>query len=614
MPHPSVQRNDLEPPLADAEPRFEPKRAAWLSVAAELPRRARELWATPLGKVLALALVVRLAGPFWGLPNADGWDDDGVAPRDFLPGVLQTYVPGEHYTYPPLHLILLAIASSPVWIARLIRAPDLTPAAVVSTFINVPTVAALAVVARLVSACLSLGLLWNVAKIGQDLRGGARAGVWVAAACALNATFTYYSQTTNLDGPYLFWGVWSLRWLVYAVVHEKPSALRRSLVLAALSVATKDQAYALFILTVPATLAAWLLFDRGARARWPAIAKEAAIGVGLALPLLLLVDGAITNPAGFRDRIGFLLGTASQDHAYYAPSWEGRVNLLRDLARQFDKFYPLVFAPIAALGLAVAVGARGSLDRRRRVAGLVPLLCALSFTIAFDMTARRTENRFILPQSMMLGIYVGLALDATQTWLAGRAAGARAATWAFAALVTGLFGLALFGCLAVDAAMFLDPRYEAEAWMAEHLRPGDRVEVYDNNVHLPRFPAKAMVERVDTTPVAARNPLLGVEEVSDRFSNVEARRPDYILVSEFWAGKYLVEPAVLEGLGLVPSPSQLAFVRDTDSRAYFHALLDGNLNYRRAHVSGWTSTFWPRVDLHASLTRAVWIFERKPGT
>jgi hypothetical protein len=215
---------------------------------------------------------------------------------------------------------------------------------------------------------------------------------------------------------------------------------------------------------------------------------------------------------------------------------------------------------------------------------------------------------------MMLGIYVGLALDALQTWVARRTAGSRWASWSFVVLVTALFGLALFGCLAVDAAMFLDPRYEAEAWMAAHLRPGDHVEIYDNNVHLPRFPEKAIVERVDVTPVTSRNPLLGVEEVSDRFSNVEARRPDYIIVSEFWAGKYLVDPQVLGRLGFVPSPSQLTLAKDTDSRAYFHALLDGNLDYRRAHVSGWTSTFWPRVDLHASLTRAVWIFERKPGT
>ena len=587
----------------------------WGHAVADVPlwfgRRARALWATPLGKILALALLLRLAGPFWGLPNADGWDDDGVAPRDFLPGILQTYWPGEHYTYPPFHLILLAIVSAPVWIARLAHAPDLSPASVVATFIHVPTMTALAVVGRVVSAGLSLGLLWNTAKIGEELRGSTRAGAWVATVCALNAIFTYYSQTTNLDGPYLFWGVWSLRWLVHAVAAGKPSALRRSLVLAALSVATKDQAYALFVLTVPATIGAWVLFDRRARALWPSILKEVAIGAAMALALLLLIDGAFTNPTGFHDRVRFLLGTASQDHAYYANTWDGRVNLLRDLARRFDTFYPVVFAPIGALGLAVAVAAP---DRGRRAAALVPLFAALSFTIAFDMAARRTEHRFALPQSILLGIYAGLALDALQTWLVDRRAPSPGSAWAFAVGAGVLLATALFGCVAVDVAMLRDPRYEAEAWMGAHLRPGDRVEVYDNNVHLPRFPAQAHVERVDASPVASRNPLLDVEEVSDRFSNVEARRPDFILISDFWASKYLVDPEVLRGMGLVPSPTQIAMAKDTDSRAYFRALLAGDLNYRRAHVSGWTSTLWPRVDLHASLTREVWIFERKPGT
>jgi hypothetical protein len=611
MPHPSVETTDLERPRSTPRPRPGGKRAAWRRAIAELPGRARALWAAPLGKILALALVLRLAGPFWGLPNSDGWDDDGVAPRDFLPGILQTYWPGHHYTYPPLHLILLAVASAPVWLARLMHARDLAPATVVATFIHVPTMTALAVIGRLASAALSLGLLWNTAKIGEDLGGSARAGAWVAAACALNATFTYYSQTTNLDGPYLFWGVWSLRWLIRAVVHDEPRALRRSLVLAALSVATKDQAYALFILTVPATLSAWLLLDRGGRAPWSVGLREAAIGAALALPLLLLIDGAVTNPSGFHERLRFLLGTASQDHAYYAKTWAGRVNLLHDLALQFDKFYPVVFAPIGAVGLVIAAIAP---DARRRLAGLVPLLAALSFTIAFDMTARRTENRFILPQSLMLGVYIGMALDALQTRLAGCGTAAHRSAWGLAVATALLAATALFGCVAVDVAMILDPRYDAEAWMAAHVPPGGRVEVYDNNVHLPRFPSQARVERVDTTPVASRNPLLSVEEVSDRFSNVEARRPDFIVVSEFWAGKYLVDPEVLKSLGFVPSSSQLAMARDTDSRAFFHALLDGTLNYRRAHVSGWTSTFWPRVDLHASLTREVWIFERKPGT
>jgi hypothetical protein len=174
--------------------------------------------------------------------------------------------------------------------------------------------------------------------------------------------------------------------------------------------------------------------------------------------------------------------------------------------------------------------------------------------------------------------------------------------------------VALFQCVAVDAAMFLDPRYDAEAWLAANARPGGRIEVYDNNVHLPRFPPGALVERVDTTPVTSRNPLLDVKEVTDRFSNVDARRPDYIVVSEFWAGKYLVDPDRLKTIGLILSTAEASLVKDTDARAYFQALVSGGLNYRLAHASRWTSTFWPRVDIHASLTREVWIFERKPGT
>ena len=575
------------------------------------PAASREgLWGTPLGKILALALVLRLAGLFWGLPNADGWDDDGVAPRDFLPGVMQTYAPGQHYTYPPLQLIILALVSAPVWIATLLHAPSLSPGAVVTTFINVPTMTALAVIGRFVSACLSLGLLWNVAKIGEELRGSTRAGAWVAAACALDATYTYYWQTTNLDGPYLFWGVWSLRWLVHAIVHRKPSALRRSLLLAALSVATKDQAYALFVLGVPITLAAWLVLDPAARALWRTIAKEVAIGSALALVLLLVVDGAVFNPSGFHDRLRFLLGAGAR--------------ITRTTRRRGTG------APISCATSAVtSISSIPSSSRRsRRWASRWPcapptgpargrarlLFAAVSFTIAFDMVARRTEVRFALPQSIMVGVYIGLAFDALQTWLAGRFPASRRSTWGFAVAAAPLLAMALFGCLAVDVAMLLDPRYDAEAWLGAHLRPGDRVEVYDNNVHLPRFPAQAVVERVDTTPVTSRNPLLNVREVEDRFSNVEARRPDFIVVSDFWASKYLVDPEFLKSIGIIPSVAQVNLVKDSDSRTYFRALLDGALNYRRAHLAVWTSTFWPRVDIHASLAREVWIFERNPGT
>src|SRR6185437_13154013 len=167
-------------------------------------------------------------------------------------------------------LIVLTLATAPVWITTLLRAPSYEPQAVIHWFIGVPNMTVLAVIARLVTAGLSLGLLWNLAQIGKILRGE-RAAVCVAVACGLDAVFTYYSQTTNLDVPYLFWSSIALRWIVHAIAHRAPRSLRRALVYAALAVATKDQAYALFLFGLPLALGVWFALDRQARPLLPAV-------------------------------------------------------------------------------------------------------------------------------------------------------------------------------------------------------------------------------------------------------------------------------------------------------------------------------------------------------
>jgi hypothetical protein len=564
--------------------------------------RFRALWRAPVGGVLAVALVLRVTGLFWGMPASDGWDDDGVAPRDFLPGVLLTYWPGHHYTYPPLQLIILTLASAPVWIAKLLGPPSFEQEALVRTFIQVPTMTALTVIARATTAAMSLGLLWNVAKVGEDLGGSRRAGAWAAATCGANAVFTYYSQTSNLDVPYLFWAVLALRTLVRSIVHRDLVRLGRVPVFAALAVTTKDQAYALFVLGIPMASAAWLLVDGKARPRVSEIVTRLASGSTVAVGLLLVVDGAIWNWTGFAARMKFLLGAASQDHANYAKTWEGRGHALRNSLLVFHEYYPWIFAPLVLLGIFVALRTP---DGAKRTAGLVPLFFGVSFTIAFNMAARRTEHRFVLPQMLMWGIYAGLAFDALHTQFE------RTRPWAPWVVAVPCFAAALFRCAAVDVAMVFDPRYDAERWMGAHVRPGDRVEVYGNDVHLPRLSFLRAVERVEPTPAEGRNPLPGVTEVSDRFSDVEARRPRFIVVPAFWAHRYLVDRGATEHEGRVLTPEESNLEADVDSRGYFQALRAGRLEYRLAHLSTWESRIWPRIDIHASLTRDVWIFERK---
>jgi hypothetical protein len=369
------------------------------------------------------------------------------------------------------------------------------------------------------------------------------------------------------------------------------------------AVGTKDQAYAMFLLSLPAALLGWLLADPWPRANWRPVLATVAKTLGLALGGLLLVDGAVTNPRGFADRVRYLLGPASQSHAFYTRDWAGRKQLLFDIVRQWDRFYPAW--PFLAALLAGLVVVLWQSEPRHRVRALLPLLFAVSFTVAFNFTARRSETRFALPQSVLLSVYAGIGAAAA---VSARASllrwGARAAAFA-----TGAY--ALFQCIAVDVALVLDPRYEVEAYLAAHVKPGQTVEIYGNNVYLPRFPGRpgVRVVRVDPAPKDKRNPLPDVEEVEAPFG--APRTPDFIVVPEFWVSRYLVDDAP-------PLPGYMhqkdweEKFRDQDARTYFKGLHAGALPYDLVFTGTWHSTFWPRVDMHASTTRDVRVFARKP--
>src|SRR4051812_1412521 len=89
---------------------------------------ARDQFRSPLFWILCGAAILRVPGLTWGLPASDGWDSDGIAPRDFLVGVIKALQPGEFFTYPPLHLLLLTFLTSPGWIVGLFKARSFAPA------------------------------------------------------------------------------------------------------------------------------------------------------------------------------------------------------------------------------------------------------------------------------------------------------------------------------------------------------------------------------------------------------------------------------------------------------------------------------------------------------
>ena len=559
---------------------------------------------SPLFWILCAAAALRLAGMFWGLPGADGWDDDGVAPRNFLAGLAKTYAGGSYFTYPPLHMIVLAVLTAPGWIAALVNAHSLHPHDVIAEIIRVPYMTFFSLVARIVGAAMSLGTIALAGRMAEMV-GGRRAGVFAAAACALNALLLYYGQVSNLDGPSLFWSALSLWGWMRVIAEHELRHIRWAALAAAAAVATKDQAYAVFVLSVPAAFLVWFALDEWPRRNARRIAGTLALWAALAVVALLAVDGALVNPTGFEARLAFLAGPASADYAQYQDDWSGRLQLLKDMWAAFPRSYPYAASVLILFGMAVVVG-RTRRQRPLLVAGLLPCLAAVSFTVLFNFVALRSENRFLLPQTVLLAVYAGVAvaeLDAAAQPLVRHAARGLAAIVA---------ALALYQCIGLDAAFLRDPRYDAESWLRSHVRAGDAIEAYGLNVYLPRFPPQAIVTRLERKPLAARNPLPDVAEIDQPFGAVVSRRPRFVVVSAFWVADYLAAREVAPGKGRAVQMVKQANFADAEARAYFRALFGNRLPYRLARCSAYVSGFWPRPVGYESLTQTIFVFELEP--
>jgi len=559
---------------------------------------------SPLFWILCAATIFRLVGLTWGLPASDGWDDDGVAPRNFLVGLVETYNSGSYFAYPPLHMFVLAILTSPGWIIALLKAHSLTQHDVIAEFIQLPYMTFFSVVARLVSVATSVGTIFLIGKMAETI-GGRRAGLCAAAACTLNATLTYYGQVTNLDGPYLFWSALSLWGWMRAIAEREPRHMRWAVLSAAGAVATKDQAYAIFLISVPLALLLWFALDRWPRQNARDLIAALLVSTGVATVALLAIDGAIPNPTGFAKRIAFLAGPASKDYAQYQDNWSGRVRLLQDMWAYFPRYYPPAVAWLGAFGVFIHT-VRLRDERSKLVAGLLPLFAIISFTLSFNFVALRTENRFLLPQSIFIAVYIGVAVDrlafASQPLIKYAARG----------LVLTIAAFALYQCAGIDAAFIGDPRYDAERWLDVHVRPGDTIETYGLNVYLPRFPDGAVVTRLDRKPLTARNPLPHVAEIDQSFELITERNPRFIVVSMFWVQDYLRQNIAEPSDGRAIQKVQEAVFKETSARNYFKALFEGKLSYRLAHSSTYASGFWPSVDAYESLAQTVFLFERVP--
>lgn len=406
-------------------------------------------------------------GLSWGVPSRKGWAPDELLPQDVLLGRAQGFSGGWYERYPPLHYRLLSWAYAP-WLDGAPR--DSREA------LPLEMHGRLTRVGRGLSLVFWLGLLSSVYVCG--LRLLTQRGALIAAGLvALVLPLAFYAKLANLEVPYLSWWAASLPVFVRAVEGRRGMTLPLLALLAALSVTTKDQAYALFVLVPLPILLARLARQPPGSFRRRLASAALAWDVGLALLVGLcafgLAHGLPWNWSGFRAHVEAMLA-AGQAFRQFPPTLAGQLELLRAALQG------LVFClgwPAFALALSGVIASLTAPRDTRLLALLVPVASQHVFFLALVLYC---YDRFLLPAAILLAFFAG---DFADRMLAcGGALRRIGALWLAATVVFGLSR-----AVSLDLQMERDGRYAVEEWLASRVRPDEAVGQLAPSLFLPRL-------------------------------------------------------------------------------------------------------------------------------
>lgn len=541
--------------------------------------------------VLATFGLFAAVGLTWGLPGPDTWCVDSMSPRSCgLGAIAETYRPGHFHTYPPLHMAILTLVSLP-WIglaaSRVGTSLDLLRAELLHPLYMTGIEGS----ARLIAAAMATGVVWNTMRLWKRL-AGPFAGIGAGVVAASNATLVYYAHTGNVDVPYLFWTSWALVEIDRVAAGEPREG--QALLLATCAVLTKDQAAAL--LAIP--LGIYVLAVPWLERRAPIFRRDLVRGALGSAAVYAIVSGAVFNPTGFKRRLAFLFGPASRTWEEYPRTAWGRAELAWDALRSLPHFSSWPVAALAVIGVGLAM--RPSAERARR---LLPLSAAGSFTLLFNLGALRTEDRFLLPQSLLLLPYAALAFERAATATRARnPRGARGPATLLAAAGALALAPAVLGVASLDATLLVDPRYAAEKFLAT-FPAGTRIEVLGSIKFLPRLPSRLVAVRPGVEPLADRQETSGVLELVDARMDPRPRSPELIVLATELSKVTMTEPPTR------PSGFGLSTYQDATTRTLLGHLADGSLGYVRV-LRAACHLPWPLAcrSVHGSTGGEVWIY------
>jgi 4-amino-4-deoxy-L-arabinose transferase-like glycosyltransferase len=447
-----------------------------------------------------IALVLYIPGLCWGLPHATsevtirGWDVDsiaGIGPLSELHNLLIKAQPGWYYAYPLFHYLVLGLFYAPYMAWLFLTGGLHSPTAQYPYGFTDPVqaIAALAFIGRAVSVLMATGTVvatYLAARTVWDRRTGVIAGLMMM----LCGPLVYYAHAGNLDVPVLFWV--SLCVLAGARIIRFGLTARRAIwfgILAAVAVATKDQAYGAL---VPAVL--FLLVMHLADSR-----KLPQAGSSWRAPIALILSGivayAVANgivfrPDRFINHVKFLLNF---EQTFVNVVNFGGVVRPKTAAGYLQVLQDVTLALYQSMGpillLAATAGSFATWRRNRFTWFLVAML--LGYLVLVIAPIRHMHYRWAMMPMLFLvfpaGRLLAMGLEAT---------GARR----MIAVAATVIGLGWLGAWALDTRyqVWKDARNDAGAWLAEHAKPGDRVGFFGSVGQLPRIPRDVLPVSIES--------------------------------------------------------------------------------------------------------------------
>lgn len=445
--------------------------------------------------IILASLIITIIGINWGLPSWEGWAADELIPARVLNAIEQSFSNGWHYKYPPVHFYLLAIVYSPFLLLAKFQIISLE---------NLSTYTALFILGRFLSVAMAAGLLYLVYLCSREINN-IRSGIFSVIIISLTPTFIYYSKISNLDIPYCFWFIFSLLFYLRILKYQRLSDYLGFALTAAIAVATKDQAYAFYILT-PLFLI-WQHYRHLQKQDKTITIKQALVHPHIIAALItgisifLILHNIIFNFSGFLSHINLITAGSGKIRPRYEQSLMGQILMHRQTFFHLKFIFGYPFYLICLAGLSKIL-----IKWRRSFLSFSLLIPIFSYYLFFICIVSYNPIRFLIPMTLVLAIFGGNFVD----YLLNKVSANKLVI--FALVISFLYSFS-YG-FSINWLMLKDSRYFVESWLENNV---DKQALILNTGIIKYTPR---LDNFNSRHV--RKPTL---------VNIKELKPDYIIVS-----------------------------------------------------------------------------------